>query len=123
MALMMWKPLIDHPVYTLGPFFEKNHPVNFSNWESNDFKNAYHLDLKIDSNRKRAESLLHNEFPVIPLLYEEQRYIPSKKLRGYSISPIGRIDYKTAFFEQKRSNLNLPNQLEENDVYNKCKTF
>lgn len=74
--LMHWTSLVDDPIYTFNAFKFAREWVNFSNWEHSDFQQ--HLDL---SEREmnpfqrslyfyRAEALLAQEFPVVPLFYQ-----------------------------------------------------
>ena len=98
LAGTMWKPLINDPMYTLDVFRKKNHPVNFSKWESKKYNAIFQSNLINQARYRKAEALLMEHLPVIPLIYEEQCYVKSPNLQGYYSSEIGRFDFKEAFF-------------------------
>lgn len=55
LATTMWKPLFSDPMYTLNVFESKSHPVNFSNWECNEFKQILANEDKSKFFRIKAE--------------------------------------------------------------------
>jgi len=117
----MWKPLINNPMYTLDVFKEKKHPVNFSKWESKKYNAIFQSNLINQAKYRKAEALLMEHLPVIPLIYEEQCYVKSPNLQGYYSSEIGRFDFKEAFFQQEIST--RPSTKEDIYVHDTYKTI
>ncbi|MBI3211304.1 MAG: peptide ABC transporter substrate-binding protein, partial [Simkania negevensis] len=102
-----WKPLVDSPIYTLNVFQEKEHPVNFSKWESDEYKKkiAEAVEEKIKEKQSRAfaeaESILIKSFPVIPLIYENEYSVKHPLLNGCYRLDTRQIDFARGYFDEK----------------------
>lgn len=102
LGMMNWKAWINDPFYTLGAFQYRTNKINFSKWEHPKYQK--YLDCAkrelIAENRieyfKKAEEILIQEYPVIPIIYEAYRYTHKAQLRGAFCSDTGNIDFRWA---------------------------
>ncbi|MGE5195731.1 MAG: peptide ABC transporter substrate-binding protein, partial [Anaerolineae bacterium] len=76
-----WGPLIDDPIYTLDVFKSSKEPVNFSKWQNVDYRSILdgaqqELDPKLRNyHLARAERILMEEVPIVPIYYEKENFI------------------------------------------------
>ncbi|MBI3212079.1 MAG: peptide ABC transporter substrate-binding protein [Simkania negevensis] len=112
MAGIMWKPLINSPMYTLDVFREKGHPVNFSNWEEVGYQEKVAKAIKETKKEKQyrafaeAETILMHSLPVIPVIYENEYSVKNLSLKGCYRSDMQRIDFSRGYFEENENVLN-----------------
>jgi len=105
LGLMGWFTTIPDPVSILENFKNKKDANNKCNWEHPDFKDCIdqtHLAVgQIERMRhiQKAEEILMEEMPVIPLLSTKQRYAHNPKLKDVIFTPFRYIDFKYAYFE------------------------
>lgn len=106
MALGSWICDINDPIDFLEVFKYKTNSSNNTFWENSNY--AAFLDkanFAIDqSERKRllqkAERILAQEMPIIPLYHMTLNYLQSDKVKGVYISPLGHIDFKWTYVEE-----------------------
>ncbi|MBI3211380.1 MAG: peptide ABC transporter substrate-binding protein [Simkania negevensis] len=103
-----WIATVDHPLYILDLFKNKENPINFSKWENVEYTAL--LDEAVQqqggegiyrSHLAKAEQILIEQLPVIPIFYEIERYEKLSSLRGVSFSKSGNIDFKTAYISKE----------------------
>ncbi|MBM3198842.1 MAG: peptide ABC transporter substrate-binding protein, partial [Chlamydiae bacterium] len=112
---LCWKPIIDHPNYTLNIFMHKNLDVNFAKWSNLDYQRLLEqaqneLDpVKKVSFLSAAEQLLIEEVPVFSLFYEKERNKKSKFLHNVMyLKNTGCVDFKYAYMKKQNSTTQLP---------------
>jgi oligopeptide transport system substrate-binding protein len=104
-ALGSWFADYQDPINFLEIFKYKNNQTNNTHWENSDYiqlLNQSSLEF-IPSKRKdlfaKAESLLMQEMPVIPLFFAVFNYVKYDTLFGVYFSDLGYLDFKFAFYE------------------------
>lgn len=102
LGMINWKAWINDPFYTLSAFQYRSNRINFSKWEHPQFQKYLDNAKKetILANRmeyfKKAEEILIQECPVIPIIYEAYRYTHKPELQGAFCSDTGNIDFRWA---------------------------
>lgn len=105
-GLMGWYAFIVDPIYMLQTFKYKDDLVNMSNWQSEEYVNlleASHYEIDTEKRKKiliKAERVLMDEMPVIPLYFIRQTYLKNPALIGVNLPPSGEIDFKFASFSR-----------------------
>jgi oligopeptide transport system substrate-binding protein len=106
-GVMSWWPKINDPFYTFQAFKNREYKVNFSGWENEKYKELLEkAERELDASKRRfllakAETLLMNEYPVIPIFHENELFIRQTYLGGIFPSSIGNIDFKYAYINKK----------------------
>jgi oligopeptide transport system substrate-binding protein len=93
----------EDPLYFLEYFYNKKN--NYSTWENKKFKNF--VDLANQSiyekirkkNLLKAEEILEEECPVIPIYTQKHLYLCNPNLRGFYPSRLAYTDFKWAYFK------------------------
>ena len=99
-----WVSWINDPIYMLQTFRKRSLNVNYSRWENPTYKiyldqSDYEIDIKKRREiLKKAEQLLIEEMPVIPIFFNVSHFLKNKHLHGIYISPLNEIDFKFAYF-------------------------
>jgi oligopeptide transport system substrate-binding protein len=95
-----WKPWVNDPIYTLGAFQYRNNHVNFPKWENQQYQEILDeaqressLEQRLQK-LKKAEEILIEESPLIPLHYEIYRYMRKKEIKNAFCSDTGNIDFR-----------------------------
>ena len=105
LAEMRWIFWYDDPMHVLQSFGNKEVEVNVSRWESDEYCQVIaSADWELDREKRRrelikAEKLLIEEAPVIPLYFNHIAYLKSPRLKGVMLSPCHDIDFKHAYVE------------------------
>jgi oligopeptide transport system substrate-binding protein len=73
-VLMRWMAMDDDPIYTLRSFRSANEEVNFSEWENDEYKRLMSIDTVLIPSLQRAEKILIDELPVIPLFHVKRKF-------------------------------------------------
>ncbi len=101
-GMITWKAWVNDPFYTLNSFQYRSNRVNFAKWEHSKYQKYLECAKKetISENRnvyfKKAEEILVQECPVIPIFYEAYRYTYKPELQGAFCSDAGNIDFRWA---------------------------
>ena len=107
MGFMSWRIDIPNPVYLLNSFKNKNDVGNKSFWENAEFQKTVDEienalgDIERIRSTSKAESILMDEMPVIPLIFLKQVYIKNPDLKGEKITAFPPIDFRSVYFEKK----------------------
>lgn len=102
---IVWYPRHSDPLYYYDRFVFKDHSVRVTNWKNRDYSKLIDRAKRIsDAEEKQrileqAEVLLRSEMPIIPLFYQNFRYIKNPRLQGYILSNTNQIDFRTAYLE------------------------
>jgi oligopeptide transport system substrate-binding protein len=98
--------MYNDPSYFLEIFKDKNGSYNFSRWENQTYQQLLAQANSAEDMKERehylrlAEKLLIEEMPAIPIYTETCKYLLNEKLKGYSITPSGYVDFKNLFFDK-----------------------
>jgi oligopeptide transport system substrate-binding protein len=94
------------PISFLDVFRLKNNGTNNTQWESAHFiellaRSSQTLDSK-ERNRAlaKAEKILMQEMPIIPLFYSAYNYLKNPNVKGVYFSELGYLDFKNASIEE-----------------------
>lgn len=107
MGLMQWVSCVNDPIYTLNSF-RSDHEVNFSKWENESFQQW--LDqteqeaspFQHSSYLLKAEEILCQEMPIIPLFYSGAHAVVSKELRVSSPTLSGFFNVSKSYFNKQQ---------------------
>lgn len=101
MMLGSWIADLKDPENFLELFKDKTLGINGTGWESLKFKQCLELAKNNPHQRKehlaKAESILLNESPIIPLFQYNMIYAKDKNLEGFSLNSLGVLDFKKAY--------------------------
>lgn len=97
--------LYNDPLYALDFFKEISHRHNSSSWENKEYQKL--LDqavVEIDLNKrkeylKKAETILLDEMPVIPLYVVNNKYMLNERVKNVYISDLGHVDFKWTYIQ------------------------
>lgn len=101
-ALCSYQASISDPLDFLRLFTSKEEPLNYSQWEEQDYTTLFEAAITArDQNVRRAlmrasEKLLLEAMPLIPLYNRPLFYLKSPKLSSLHLSPTGDVDFKWA---------------------------
>ena len=85
-ALLPWTSLMEDPSYTLNVFKSAENRINFTRWENANYVKALDLREKLINPLQRseallkAENILRDEMPVIPICYQPAYALVSNEL-------------------------------------------
>jgi oligopeptide transport system substrate-binding protein len=97
---MGWTALIDDPLYTLNAFKYAHEKINFPRWEHPEYRQLLDQASKesdpVEQKKYlfRAEGLLIEETPIIPVYYEIQQYVKKKHIHLPANWEVKDIDFK-----------------------------
>lgn len=107
MGLIGWGAEVDDPLYTLEVFKNSTDGINFSKWENIQYqsllqKAAMEVDLKKrQALYAKAEEILIEEVPVIPIIHEVETFVKKNYIEGVVFpSNVGAIDFKYAYIKR-----------------------
>lgn len=99
---LSWHSRISDPIYNLQLFKYADDRLNMSNWENPDFQNALQEAQEEADPLKRlvllekAESILMEQMPVIPIYFLTISYAKNPQLKGVCLSELNEIDFSRA---------------------------
>ena len=102
-----WYADIRDPVNFLDVFKYRENSTNNTEWENPVYTAILELSLHQTDGQKRfqflgkAEELLMEELPVIPLFHGAYNYMKKDKVRDVHFSDLGYLDFKHASVEKK----------------------
>lgn len=102
-----WFADIHDPLSFLEIFKLKENGTNNTQWENADYVTL--LDQSSQSTQlvarqqllKKAEHVLMQEMPMIPLFYTSYNYVKNPAVKGVYFSELGYLDFKDAYMEAK----------------------
>ena len=101
---MGWVSWLNDPIYMLQTFRTRSLGVNYSNWENPLYKSFLdQSDHEVDIEKRReilkkAEQLLIDELPVIPVFFTVSHFLKNNHLHGVYVSTLKEIDFKFAYY-------------------------
>ena len=100
-----WTSDFSDPMAMLN-FFSKTSAVNHSGFENEEFNNLLEFAAKTQNEKERmealhkAEDILFDYMPVIPIIYRMDPFMISPKLKGAIFNPLGRYRFNYAYIEK-----------------------
>lgn len=100
-----WTADFSDPMAMLN-FFSKTSAVNHTGFESEEFNNLLEFASKTQNQKERmealhkAENILFDYMPVIPIIYRMDPFMISPKLKGAIFNPLGRYKFNCAYIEK-----------------------
>ena len=100
-----WTADFSDPMAMLN-FFSKTSAVNHTGFESEEFNNLLEFASKTQNQKERmealhkAENILFDYMPVIPIVYRMDPFMISPKLKGAIFNPLGRYKFNYAYIEK-----------------------
>lgn len=106
-GMIKWHSWFNDPVYTLNAFKHRNQGINFPSWENPEFQKLLICSDQEKDTKKRleylakAEKILTQESPIIPLCYDRTCFVKNPKLmiHSKSFSEAGNYDFSQVSFE------------------------
>ncbi len=95
------------PLNFLEKLEHRHVPINFSGWENHQYQHYLNQYRNTGDHQKRqilmqkAESILSDEMPIMPICYYQYSYLQKPHIRNLTISPIGAIQFDRVFFDSK----------------------
>ena len=106
-AIGSWTADFNDPINFLEVFKFKDNGTNNTGWENSeyiDLLNRSELCRDLQERKeilRKAEKILMEEMPIVPIYQFALNYIKNGALTGVSLSPQGHLDLRTASFERK----------------------
>lgn len=100
-----WNADFSDPMSVLN-FFSKTSAVNHTGFANDEFYSLMEFASKTQNQKERmealhkAEDILFDYMPVIPLIYKLNPYMINPKLNGVVFSPLGRYRFNYAYIEK-----------------------
>lgn len=100
-----WYFLYNDPSYALDCFKELSNRHNSPQWENKEYQKLLEAAEKETKKElriaylKKAEKILLDEMPIIPIYSLKLKYLMNKNLKGIYISSMGQVEFKGAYFE------------------------
>lgn len=97
-----WLADFNDPINFLEMFKDKDGGNNDTGWENPQYKELLNQSAKEQDPKKRkailakAEQILMDEMPIMPIYYYSQNWLQSKKVDGVFMDGLGMIDFKNA---------------------------
>lgn len=109
LGLISWTSWIDDPIYTLNAFRYAKDEINPAKWELSKFQELLDLsEQEVDPFKRfsyffRAEKILCEEMPVIPLYYHPSQALVQKNLHLINSTPVGTFNIARSFYNKKEN--------------------
>lgn len=106
MGLVHMVSIINDPIFTLNNFKSAKQGINFSKWENPEYQRLLDIsELEVNpfqrsSNLLKAEDILVNEMPIIPLFYQPQHSLIKKNLQVVYNNSSGSYNIARSFFKE-----------------------
>lgn len=98
-------PPISEPSFVLQIFKNKKDLCNRCNWENDTYKDLLQKSKYTQEKEERskflirAEEVLMDEMPILPICSMNKSYAKNPKLKGEQLSQLQFVDFKSAYFE------------------------
>jgi len=106
-----WTADFNDPVNFLEVFKHKEGSTNNTGWENLDYIDLLNRSAlcKVGKERdrflQRAEAILMEDMPIIPVFHFVLNYAKNPRLAGVALSPIGQLDLRWAYFEKSHKDV------------------
>ncbi len=104
---MAWQSWLRDPIYIMQTFRGKSAGINMSRWENKEYQDLLDLaELEIDPAKRKecfrkAEALLMEEMPVIPVYFTTIAYAKREDLKNVYVSDLYEVDFRWSYFEKQ----------------------
>ncbi|MEI6243095.1 MAG: peptide ABC transporter substrate-binding protein [Chlamydiota bacterium] len=105
-SLAQWILQYNDPLNIFERFKYKNHPKNYSNWESPAYISLINtIQTTSDSEERtqyilKAENFLHEEMPLTPIYHHKYSILIKPYLHNVEIGPMGDIHFEKAYIKK-----------------------
>ena len=101
LAICSWIADFDDPINFLELFQYQNQSGNMTGWESAEYLEQLNQSVISEGDERlavlaKAERILMNEMPIIPIFHFQMNYLQNKDLDGVVLRPTGLIDCRFA---------------------------
>lgn len=109
LIISSWVADFNDPVNFLEMFKLKSSGTNNTGWENPDYTALLNESsaTKDPNSRKellrKCEELLISEMPIIPIFHYSMLYMLPNELKGVVLSPLGNLDFSSAYFDLEGS--------------------
>lgn len=89
--------------------YKSDHGMNDTGWVNDEYDAIVNEAVQtMDQNKRyallaKAEDILLNDMPLIPLYYYAHSYLISEEVKGLKFNPLSRINYKDIYIERSES--------------------
>lgn len=103
---MGWQSWLKDPIYIMQTFRNKSDGINMTRWENKEYQDLLTAaEKEADPLRRKeyfhkAEALLMEEMPVIPIFFLSTTYAKTETLKDVYLSDLHEIDFRWAYFEE-----------------------
>jgi len=103
---MGWTSWLHDPIYMLDTFRKRSFATNMSRWENEEYKECLEKsDHEIDPLKRKeylhkAEKILMEEMPVIPICFTTLTYLKNPELQNVYLSHLKQLDFRYSHFDQ-----------------------
>ena len=101
-----WTADFNDPINFLEVFKFKNEGTNHTGWENGEYIDFLNRSALCKDRKERlallakAEQILLNEMPIIPIFHFSLNYLKRDELKGVVLSPMGQLDLRWAYLER-----------------------
>jgi oligopeptide transport system substrate-binding protein len=98
----VWTSWFQDPLYTFHPLKNRTCKINASRWSNNDFTSLIEQAETFPNQRnnylRKAEQLVMQEMPIIPVFDYTLRYMKNESLSNVYVHRIGNVDFRWTTF-------------------------
>ncbi len=104
-AIGSWTADFNDPINFLEVFKSKDNGTNNTGWENQEYIELLNRSALCNNKEerkqilRRAEEILMDEMPIIPIYHFALNYVKNEKLSNVYLSPQGHLDLRTASFK------------------------
>jgi oligopeptide transport system substrate-binding protein len=105
-GLVQWIAWVDDPIYTLNAFKSDGQELNLAKWENRQFQDLIKMsEQEINpflrsSYLLKAEEILSEEQPIIPLFSNSQHALVAQDLHVIKQTPCGAFNIARTYFKK-----------------------
>lgn len=100
-----WISWINDPIYTLNIYRNQDEKLNVFFWENREYQRLLGLaDHELDPEKRleylhEAAKIFSNQYLILPIYYEYERYLKSKNLHVPVVNDLGLVNYAYSSFK------------------------
>lgn len=108
-GLLQWISWVDDPIYTLNTLRSQRDEMNFAKWENSQFQDLVKMGeqeinpFQRSSYLHKAEEILSQELPLIPLFSYSHHALIAKDLHIHQQTPCGAFQAARSYFKKREN--------------------